>query len=111
MAKRSQVGNINPTHYRSFTSFAGDIDLAAQSGCPPHEAERIEIVNANAAAQNIVLQAPVDPGGSPVSVAVTVSAASTRVFYAPVAKIVSAGTGTIASVTAFWWHSGGKINP
>lgn len=97
--------NSVPPIFRSFTSFASDIDLTAQSGCPKYPAARVEVHNDATTTQDIVLRGP-----DATNVTFEVPADSIRVIEGQIAAIEATGTETIASVTAYWWDDGQRKN-
>lgn len=100
--KASRVGQFNPTHQSAqITSFVSDVDLTAQSDCPAHAAERLEVHNDETTTQDIVLTL-----SSGVNVTREVPADSIRVFRGEFTAIESTGTGTIAEVVAYYWWDG-----
>lgn len=86
---------------RTFTSFASDIDLTAQTGCPKYPASRIDVTNNEATVEAIVIR-----GTDAVDVSVDCPPVDVHIIDAVVAAIESTGTGTIASVTAYWFDDG-----
>lgn len=105
--KKSRVGEFNPTHFRTFTTFTTDVDLTAQSGCPPYEAERLEVTNETAGALDITVRGP-----DAVDVEIDVPANTVRVVRAPVYAIDADTDDTLTSVTAYWWWDGSvTLNP
>lgn len=87
--------------FRTFTSFASDIDLTAQAGCPPYPASMISVKNDEATNQDIVIR-----GTDAENVAVACRPVDVTDIPAVVAAIESTGTETIAQVTAFWFDDG-----
>jgi len=106
MAFLPPVGDLSPTHARTFTDFSSDIDLSAQVGCPSHPAQRLEIYHAEATGQALVLT-----GYDGEDFTITSPPSVVHVVDAAVTTIVSSGTGDVASVVAYWWSSGSsRIN-
>lgn len=106
MAFLPPVGDLSPAHARTFTDFGSDIDLTTVVGCPAHPAQRLEIYHAEATGQALVLR-----GYDGVNFTVTAATGVVHVVDAAVARIVSSGTGDVASVVAYWWSSGSsRIN-
>jgi hypothetical protein len=106
MAFLPPVGDLSPAHARTFTDFSSDIDLSAQVGCPAHPAQRLEIYHAETTGQALVVT-----GYDGVDFTVTAGPSVVRVVDAAVTRVVSSGTGDVASVVAYWWSSGSsRIN-
>lgn len=106
MAKKSRVGETNPTHYRAFTTASADVDLTTVSGCPPWEAERVEAVVT--AGGSLSIKGPLD--GSATAV-LTLTANVLRRVDAPVNTVLAATT-TATNLVAYWWWDGvTPLNP
>lgn len=80
------------------TSFAGDVDLAAQTGLTGLLPERIDVFNDETTAQNIVLQQKDGTNRT-----FKIPADSIRPFdKTSFAKIIASGTQTIAEATLYY---------
>jgi hypothetical protein len=101
------VRGDTPILHESFTSFGADVDLTSRSGRPPHAAQRVEVFNAEATVQDIVLK---DIAGN--NATYEIQPTSVRVIDGAFTAIESTGTQTISSVVAHWWMAPGyRLNP
>lgn len=109
--KKSRTGQVPPTHYKAFTSFASDVDLTAQSGMPNHDAERLYVHNGTGADVSLVVAKTLT--GADVTIPIPGGAAAADGYHVildlPVEKIDTT-TGTLTVIAFWWWDGTGKIN-